>query len=66
MRRRGKYDIRVRTTGMSDHQPVTGEDKTITVEIRAGSHLFGTTVVLLLLVGVLGGVVAFAVKLSRR
>jgi hypothetical protein len=62
----GKYDIRLRSTGMSDHQPVTGEDKTITVEIRAGSHLFGTTVVLLLLVGVLGGVVAFAVKLSRR
>lgn len=62
----GRYDIRVRTTGLSDQQPVTGEDKSITVEIRARSQVLGTTVVLLLLVGVLGGVVVFAVRLSKR
>jgi len=62
----GRYDIRVRITGMSDQQPITGEDKTITVEVRARSQVLGTAVVLLLLVGVLGGVVVFAVRLSRR
>jgi uncharacterized membrane protein len=62
----GRYDIRVRTTGMSDQQPVTAEDKTITVEVRARSQVLGTAVVLMLLVGVLGGVVVFAVRLSKR
>lgn len=62
----GRYDIRVRTTGMSDQQPITAEDKTVTVEVRAASQVLGTAVVLLLLVSVLGGVVVFAVRLSRR
>jgi hypothetical protein len=62
----GRYDIRVRTTGLSLQEPVSGEDKTITVEVRAHSQVLGTAVVLLLLVGVLGGVVVFAVRLSRR
>jgi uncharacterized membrane protein len=62
----GKYDIRLRITGLSDNQPIASEDKTFTVEVRAGSNIAGTMIILLLLVGVVGGVVVFAIRLSRR
>jgi hypothetical protein len=62
----GKYDIRLRTGGMSDNQPVTGEDKTITVEIRSETSLIGASLIVVLLVLVVGGVVVFAVRLSRK
>jgi uncharacterized membrane protein len=62
----GKYDIRLRTTGTSDNQPVEGEDKTITVEVRGQTSVLAAALILVLLIGVVGGVVVFAVRLSRR
>lgn len=62
----GKYDIRVRSTATSSGQPVTGEDKTVTVEIKAGANVFGTTLLVLLIVGLVGAVVALGIKLTRR
>jgi hypothetical protein len=62
----GKYDIRLRTTGMSNNEPVSGEDKTISVEIRAKANVIGTGIIILLLLGVVGGMVVFGIRLSRR
>lgn len=62
----GRYDIRLRTQGTSDNQPIEGEDKTITVEVRATTSLFGTGFILVLLVGLVGAVVVWAVRLSKR
>ncbi len=62
----GKYDIRIRSTGISDNQPVNGEDKTVTVEIRAETSIIAASLVLALLLSVIGGIVVFAVRLSRR
>ena len=62
----GKYDIRLRTTGMSNNEPIDGEDKTVSVEVRAEANVFGTAVIILLLLGVVGGMVVFGVRLSRR
>lgn len=62
----GRYEVRVRTTALSNNQPVTAEDKTLTVEVRPGSHLAATVALVLLIVGLVGGVVAFGVRLSRR
>jgi len=62
----GKYEIRIRTTGMSNNQPVIGEDKTVTVEIRAHANVLGTALIILLIVGLVGGMVVYGVKLSRR
>jgi len=62
----GKYDIRLRTTGMSNNQPVSGEDKTVSVEVRAEANIFGTAILVLLLLGVVGGMVVFGIRLSRR
>jgi uncharacterized membrane protein len=62
----GRYDMRLRTSGMSDNQPVNGEDKTITIEIQAGANIFGTILVVLSIVGLVTGMVIFGIKLSRR
>jgi len=62
----GKYEIRVKSSGMSSGQPVVGEDKTVTVEIQAGSNIIGTILLILLIVGLVGTVVVFGIRLSRR
>jgi len=62
----GKYEIRVQTSGLSNGQPVTAEDKTITIEIRSGSNVFGTIILVVLLVGLVGGIVVYGTRLSRR
>ena len=62
----GKYEIRIRSTSFSDNQPIEGEDKTVSVEIRPqvqiapSVFLIGTMVMLIL------GVVVAGVRLSRR
>jgi hypothetical protein len=62
----GKYDIRVRTTGMSAGTPVSGEDKTITVEILPGTNIFGTLALIILILGLVTAVVIFGIRLSRK
>jgi len=62
----GKYNIRVRTSALSNGEPVTAEDKTITVEIQSETSLFGTGAILLLLIVLVVGVVVYGVRLSRR
>ena len=62
----GKYDIRIRTDGMSNNQPVIGEDKTMTIEIQASTNIAGTTLVVLLIIILVGGIVVFGIRLSRK
>jgi uncharacterized membrane protein len=62
----GKYDIRLRTSGISNNQPISGEDKTVTVEVRAETNVFGSVLIILLLVVIVGGMVVFGIRLSRR
>ncbi|KAA3633060.1 MAG: hypothetical protein DWP97_09905, partial [Calditrichaeota bacterium] len=62
----GKYNIRVRFTAMSNGQPVTTEDKTITVEIKTKTSIFGTVMILLLIGLLIGGIVYYGMRLSKR
>ena len=62
----GRYEIRLRTSALSDNQPVTAEDKTITVEIRAETNVFAVVAIVVLILGLIGGIVAFGIKLSRK
>jgi len=62
----GKYDIRIRTTGSSGNQPVLGEDKTVAVEIRSSANIAGTLAVVLMIILLVGGIVIFGIRLSRR
>ncbi|MBX2990713.1 MAG: hypothetical protein KF749_06035 [Bacteroidetes bacterium] len=62
----GRYDIRLRTSALSDNQPVNAEDKIVTVEVTADASVFGTLVLVLLILGLVGGIVAFGIRLSRK
>ena len=62
----GRYEVRVSTTSLSDEQPISGEDKTINVEIQPETNLLGMIIIILLILGLVGGMVIFGIKLSRR
>jgi len=62
----GKYQIRIRTSGLSNNEPVTAEDKTVTVEIKADTNVFGTILIVVLVVSLVGGIVGYGIRLSRR
>lgn len=62
----GKYQMRIRTSGLSNNEPVTAEDKTVTVEIKADTNVFGTILIVGLVVTLVGGIVGYGIRLSRR
>ena len=62
----GRYEVRVQTTSLSDDLPIRGEDKTISIEIEAEANVFGTLIVVLLIVGLVLTIIIFGIRLSRR
>ena len=62
----GRYEFRLRTSGLSDNQPVNAEDKTVTVEVAAEAGVVGTILLVLAILGLVGGLVVFSIRLSRR
>jgi len=62
----GKYQVRIRTSGLSNTEPVTAEDKTVTVEVKPETSLIGTLAIVALLIGLVAGLVVFGIRLSRR
>jgi uncharacterized membrane protein len=62
----GKYDIRLKIGAVSNNQPVLSEDKNFTVEIQASANVFGTALLTILIVGLVGGIVVFGVRLSKK
>ena len=62
----GRYEIRIRTTSLSDNEPVTGEDKIITVEVQAEANVFGTIIIVLLILAIISGIVFFGMRLSKK
>jgi len=62
----GKYEVRIETSGLSNGQPVDGSDKTAIIEIRAGTNILGTASVVLFILVIVGGIVTYGVRLSRR
>ena len=62
----GRYELRLRTSGLSDNQPVNAEDKTVTAEILAETSVIGTILLVLAILGLIGGMVMFGIRLSKR
>jgi hypothetical protein len=62
----GKYEVRIRSSSFSDDQPIEGDDKTISVEIRPKTNVLASLLLAMSLVGVATGVVYTGVRLSRR
>jgi uncharacterized membrane protein len=62
----GKYEVRLRTSATSNNQPVNALDKTVTIEVRPGSNVLGILAVVVGLVALVGGIVVYGIRLSRR
>jgi len=62
----GRYEFRVRTTSLADSQPVRGEEKSVTVEVKPRPNLLATLALVGAIVLLVLGIVAFGIRLSRR
>lgn len=62
----GRYEIRIRTSSLSDDQPIEGEDKTVTIQIEQKANILGTMSLILVILALVGGIVVFGIRLSRR
>jgi hypothetical protein len=62
----GRYEVRLRTSGLSDNRPVIAEDKTVTVEIAAETNVVGTTLLVVFILALVAGIVILGIRLSRK
>lgn len=62
----GEYEATVKTESFASNRKVESEDKKIRIHIVSNSDIFGTGILVLLLVGVIVGVVVFGVRLGRK
>jgi multidrug efflux pump subunit AcrA (membrane-fusion protein) len=62
----GDYDIKIRTDALSAERRVDTEDKTVRVHVSPPANWLGTAALIALLLGLVGGIVVFGLKLTRR
>lgn len=62
----GKYEVRIQTSGLSNGILINGSDKIATVEIRPETNIWGTISIVFFILGIVGGVIVYGVRLSRK
>jgi hypothetical protein len=62
----GDYEATIKTESYASNRKVESEDKKIRIHMAASANVFGTSLLVLLLVGILAGVVVFGVRLSKK
>ncbi|MEG1564580.1 MAG: NEW3 domain-containing protein [Bacteroides sp.] len=62
----GAQEVKIKTEAMADNRKVDTEDKTIRIQVNAATSIWGTLALILLLIGFIGGIVWFGIKLSKR
>jgi hypothetical protein len=62
----GDYDIKLRTEALSADRRVDTEDKTLRIHVSPPANWVGTAALIALLVGLVGGIVWFGLKLTKR
>lgn len=62
----GDYEPKIKTDCTADNRTVESEDKIVRVHIASKTNVVGIVLLVLLLVGLLVGIVAFGIKLTRR
>jgi uncharacterized membrane protein len=62
----GDYEATIKTESFANNRKVESEDKKIRIHMASSANVFGTGILILLLIGVLVGVVVFGIKLSRK
>lgn len=62
----GDYDIKLRTDALSADRRVDTEDKTLRVHVAPPPNWVGTAALVLMLIGLVGGMVWFGMRLTKR
>lgn len=62
----GRYEVRIRSNSFSEGQPINGDDKTVTIEIQPETNIWGTALLILMVIGLVLGIIIYGVKLSKR
>ncbi len=62
----GKYEVRIQSSGLSNGILINGSDKIATVEIRPETNIWGTVLIVLFILSIVGGVIVYGVRLSRK
>ena len=62
----GAQEVKIKTEALADNRKVDTEDKTVRIQINASTSVLGTGLLIFLLVVILGGIVWFGMKLSKK
>ena len=62
----GDYEVRIRTESYAYNRRVPSEDKNYRINVKPGSNLVGTFLLILALCALVVGAVLFTIKLTRR
>lgn len=62
----GAQEVKIKTEALADNKQVETEDKTVRIQIVARTPILWTTLLILLLLGLIVGIIVFGIKISRR
>jgi uncharacterized membrane protein len=62
----GAQEVKIKTEALADNRKVETEDKTIRIQVNAATSILGTIVLILALLGLIGGIIRFGIKLSKK
>ena len=62
----GAQEVKIKTEAMADNRKVETEDKTVRIQVNAATSVFGTVLLILALLGLVGGIIWFGMKLSKK
>jgi hypothetical protein len=62
----GAQEVKIKTQATANNRTVETEDKTVRIQVEARTPIFGTIILILILIGVLLGIVMFGIRLSKR
>ena len=62
----GAQEVKIKTEAMADNRKVETEDKTVRIQVNAATSVFGTILLILALLGLVGGIIWFGMRLSKK
>jgi hypothetical protein len=62
----GTQEVKIKTEAFANNRRVETDDKTVRIQVNAKTSIWGTLLLVLLLIGMIVGIVVFGIKMSKR
>lgn len=62
----GAQEVKIKTEAMADNRKVETENKTVRIQVNVATSVWGTILLILALTGLIGGVIWFGIRLSKK